>query len=81
MHQSPYSPDLNPIEFMFSYIKYEMKDFQWSHTSIYGILNMILNKISSFLCQQFILHCSRKWNQNEILFIFSFNNRIKSSNN
>ncbi len=61
MYQAPYSPDLNPIELVFAYIKAEMKKFQLSWESLSSILFTIFAKITPDLLQAFILHCKRKW--------------------
>ncbi len=67
LRQSPYSPDLNPIELVFSFLKTELKRFQWSHETFVGILSQVLQKVSAELCQAFIYHCSHSWIQNEIM--------------
>ena len=57
----PYSPDLNPVEELFSYIKYYLKEHDLvlqSMTSMVPVLNAAFNSVTAQQCNGWIEHAS-----------------------
>ena len=55
----PYSPDLNPIEYLFSKVKSVLKanDQAWSDYTVQTALTVALNCITKEDCQAWFLNC------------------------
>lgn len=60
--QSPYSPDLNPIELLFGLVKTFIKRFERSQNSIPRcIANVFRLYVQEHHCMSFVNHCLRRW--------------------
>ncbi len=60
--QSPYSPDLNPIEFLFGLIKTLIKRFERSQDSIPRCIDAVIrHHVEDRHCRSFVLHCLSSW--------------------
>ena len=60
--QSPYSPDLNPIEKVFGMIKSRMKGYEYSTDTLQEIIAKVVKGLSPNDIRPFFSHCSRLWN-------------------
>jgi len=61
---SPYSPDYNPIELMFGFVKLRVKDY--NHLSIPEAIRKALSDVTSEMCQGWIRHAVRHWESDAI---------------
>ncbi len=57
--QSPYSPDLNPIEKVFGLLKARMKGYEYSTDTLRGIVEKVVASLSITDIRAFFTHCSR----------------------
>jgi transposase len=60
-YSSPYSPDLNPIEMVFGWIKNSIKKFNYSVHNITEIVQEQVNKLDYKIMYGFIKTCSKRW--------------------
>lgn len=68
VYQSPYSPDLNPIEFVFGLIKCIVKRYEWSSDNLVKIIEDTIATITIEKVQSYYYHCRRLWDSdNDIL--------------
>ena len=59
LYSSPYSPDYNPIELLFSWIKYKVKGNVGM--DIYNILFDTILEVNEEHCKSWIDHCAKNW--------------------
>ena len=60
MYLPPYSPDLNPIEETFSYIKFYLKDHDQELQSVTDptcIVQAAFDSVTEELCTSWVTHC------------------------
>lgn len=61
LFQSPYSPDLNPIEFVFGLLKKRMQSFEYSMDNLIKITRQVLDDMTVNDIRPYILHCAKAW--------------------
>lgn len=65
--QSPYSPDYNPIEYCFGWIKKELKNYEFSTEPLPILLRYVLNDLNVDLVRSFCRFSQKHWhNENKI---------------
>ena len=58
----PYSPDYQPIELLFSFIKLNLTP----ELSLYDSIEAALKKVTQRHLQAWILHCAKNWTSNKM---------------
>ena len=64
--QSPYSPDFNPIELVFGWIKKKLKEYEYATELLPAIIEEVMAAIKPKLVASFVKHCRKVW-KNEAL--------------
>ena len=65
IRQSPYSPDLNPVEKVFGLIKARLRQHEYSLSTLKSIILQVVSSISADDVRPHFLHCQRLWKDNE----------------
>ena len=67
IYSSPYSPDLNPIEFVFGWIKNTIKIHNYSIYNVVDVIENQLNKLDFNIMYGFISICQKRWKDNNYI--------------
>ncbi|KAG2374225.1 hypothetical protein C9374_014060 [Naegleria lovaniensis] len=59
--QSPYSPDFNPIELLFGWMKTQLKNYEHSVDSLEEIMEQVFDQVTPKLIKSFVHHCKEIW--------------------
>lgn len=61
---SPYSPDYNPIEMAFGWIKRKMKDYR--NLELKESILKAISEITPEICRQWIFHTAKNWTKDDL---------------
>jgi len=67
LFQSPYSPDYNPIEFVFGWIKQHLQRYEYSTDTLEDIIQTAIANLTPELVAKFVLHCQHVWEDEETI--------------